>query len=510
MAKRAILFAASLLLTIASMGDKYCSVAFSDVNKIRLTLRSGDISVATASTNLGNHSVLSIDGFFPSADNVGKPCLPVLSRRVEIPLCKGVSYKIISTATESYTAQELGITYPLYPTQAPRSKSDEGPIELVKDAKVYATNALYAKETIVVEKIGVARNTNLADVFFSPISYNPVSGQIEVIKEIELELTFDEPDMAATRNMKKKHHSPAYSVKADVASAIAKDAYTSGPIRYLIVAHESFRDQMDTFIEWKRRKGFMCDIVYTDQSEVGNTTESIAAYLKAQYTNATAELPAPTYVLLVGDVQQIPAFDSRITSSWLNDHITDLYYFTWTDGDIIPDCYYGRFSAQDVSDLTPQVDKTLMYEQYTMSDPSYLDKALIVAGVDGGTAGDHGYTHADPVIHYLEDNYTTEEYGYTEVTSYYNPESGTSGARSGVFNALSGGVGYANYTAHCNYDNWSQPRFNNSDVARMENTEKFGLMIGNCCLSSKFDVNECLAEALLRKGNYRGAVGYIG
>ena len=322
MTKRVILFAASLLLTIVSMGDKYCNVAFSDVNKIRLTLRSGNISVATAATNLGNHSVIAIDGFFPSADNVGKPCLPILSRRVEIPLCKGVSYKVLNTVKETYTAQELGIAYPLYPAQEPRSKSDEGPIELVKDAKVYATNALYAKETIVVEKIGVARNTNLADVFFSPVSYNPVSGEVEVIKEIELELTFDEPDMVATRNMKKKHHSPAFSVKADVANALEKDAYTSGPIRYLIVSHEAFRGQMDEFIQWKRRKGFICDIVYTDQSEVGNTTESIAAYLKAQYTNATAELPAPTYVLLVGDVQQIPAFNSRITSSWLNDHIT--------------------------------------------------------------------------------------------------------------------------------------------------------------------------------------------
>ena len=510
MTKRAILFAASLLLTIASMGDKYCNVAFSNMNKVRLTLHSGDISVATANTNLGYHNVLTIDGFFPSADNVGKPCLPILSRRVEIPLCKNVSYKIINTVTETYTAQELGITYPLYPTQAPRSKSDEGPIELVKDTKVYATNAMYSVETIVVEKIGVARNINLADVFFSPISYNPISGKVEVIKEIELELTFEEPDMAATRSMKKLHRSPAFSVKADVANAIEKDGYTSGPIRYLIVAHEAFRGQMDEFIQWKRRKGFICDIVYTDQTEVGNTTQSIAAYLKAQYTNATAELPAPTYVLLVGDVQQIPPFASRISSSYLNDHITDLYYFTWTDGDIIPDCYYGRFSAQNVADLTPQVDKTLMYEQYTMSDPSYLDRALVVAGVDGGAAGDFGYTHADPVIHYLEDNYTTAEYGYTSVVSYYNPASGTTSARNGVFNALNTGVGYANYTAHCNYDNWSQPRFNNNDVARMENTEKFGLMIGNCCLSNKFNVNECLGEALLRKGNYRGAVGYIG
>ena len=185
MTKRAILFTASLLLTIASMGDKYCNVAFSDMNKVRLTLRSGDISVATANTNLGYHNVLTIDGFFPSADNVGKPCLPILSRRIEIPLCKNISYKIINTVTETYTSQELGIAYPLYPTQAPRSKSDEGPIELVKDTKVYATNAMYSVETIVVEKIGVARNINLADVFFSPVSYNPISGKVEVIKEIE-------------------------------------------------------------------------------------------------------------------------------------------------------------------------------------------------------------------------------------------------------------------------------------------------------------------------------------
>ena len=169
MIKRTILFAASLLLTIASMGDKYCNVTFSSINKVRLTLHSGDISVVTVNTNLGYHNVITIDGFFPSADNIGKPCLPILSRRIEIPLCKNISYKIINTVTETYTAQELDIAYPLYPTQAPRSKSDEGPIELVKDNKVYATNHMYSVETIVVEKIGVARNINLADVFFSPV-----------------------------------------------------------------------------------------------------------------------------------------------------------------------------------------------------------------------------------------------------------------------------------------------------------------------------------------------------
>lgn len=35
-------------------------------------------------------------------------------------------------------------------------------------------------------------------------------------------------------------------------------------------------------------------------------------------------------------------------------------------------------------------------------------------------------------------------------------------------------------------------------------------MIGSCCLSGKFNKSECLGEALLRRGDNAGAVGYIG
>jgi len=43
----------------------------------------------------------------------------------------------------------------------------------------------------------------------------------------------------------------------------------------------------------------------------------------------------------------------------------------------------------------------------------------------------------------------------------------------------------------------------------MQNANKYGLMIGNCCESNKFSVNECFGEALLRTPE-KGAVGYIG
>lgn len=511
--KKGFLLFATLFMCISMLAkadnDKFCHINQSDYSLISLTLKSGDLTTTTIATDSGMHTLVSIDGFFPSGD-VGNPNLPVLSRTIEIPLCGKVNYRIVSQKTKTYSAEELGINHPIYPVQPPHSKSEDGPFPLVKNNKTYSQNAFYSNNIIEIEKIGIARNTNLANVYFSPIKYNPVSNQLTITTEIEIEITFAESNISATRQMKRLHSSPAFSVKAEVANAIEKDAYTTGPQRYLIVSHASFRGELDSLVEWKKRKGFLVDIVYTDDAAVGNTTTSIQNYLKKQYDDATLEMPAPTYVLLVGDVAQIPPFDSRVSSSAMNDHITDLYYFTWTDGDIIPDCYFGRFSAENVNHLRPQVEKTLMYEQYRMSDPSYLDKALIVAGEDGGYQGDHGYTHADPVIHYLQDNYVNSNYGYTSVVSYYNPASSTASAENGVYNALSNGVGFANYTAHCNYSNWSTPNFNTTDVSNMKNTEKFGLMIGNCCLSNKFDVGACLGEALLRKGDYRGAVGYIG
>ena len=512
MKKHNLLLLGLLLLTslfLKAENNRYCKVVQSDYNKISLVLQAGDISATNIKIPNAIYTQIEIDGFYPSS-NVGDPNLPVLSQLIEIPICKGVSFKVINSESMVYPASQLGIEHQLYPTQPSYSKSEEGPFPFVKNDNTYTTNEFYGTDVIRIENVGIARNKKLANIYFSPIKYNPVSNEIKITKSIEIEITFEDSDVEATRRMKKLHYSPMFSVKTNIANNIEKDLYTTGPLKYLIVSHASFRGQLDDFVQWKKRKGFLVDIVYTDDANVGSTSSSIQSYIKTQYTNATPENPAPTYVLLVGDVQQIPPFDSRITSSSLNDHITDLYYFTWTDGDIIPDCYYGRFSAQTVGQLTPQIEKTLMYEQYLMEDPSYLDKALVVAGVDGGSQGDFGYTHADPVIHYLEENYVNTNYGYTSVTSYYNPASGTSAAETGVYNALSNGVGYANYTAHCNYNCWGEPYFDLSDVNRMQNTQKFGLMIGNCCLSNKFDVSECLGEALLRKNNYRGAVGYIG
>ena len=165
--KKGFLLFATLFMCISMLAkadnDKYCHINQSDYSLISLTLKAGDLTTTTIATDSGMHTLVSIDGFFPSGD-VGNPNLPVLSRTIEIPLCGKVNYRIVSQKNKTYSAEELGITHPIYPVQPPHSKSEDGPFPLVKNSKTYSQNAFYSNNIIEIEKIGIARNTNLANL----------------------------------------------------------------------------------------------------------------------------------------------------------------------------------------------------------------------------------------------------------------------------------------------------------------------------------------------------------
>ena len=503
-----------ILCLLASVTIHAQQVSRDTWQSLQVVFTPQELSFGKAAIEGQQFTTVTLDGYLPSAA-VGAPSLPTFSRLIEVPLCKGFEVKVTQASYD--TIQLRGAR--LMPTQPSRSKSDTTPARLVIDSKIYATDAFYGQEEAMVEPVGVARDRNLARLQFSPVRYNPVRGQLIVCRHAVVTVRYTEADKEASTKLFNRYYSPAFSIGNGVMNSLyPKSVRTTAPIRYLIVAHSSFRGQLDNFVQWKRRKGYLTDIVYTDSSAVGTTTTSISSFVQSQYTNATPSNPAPTFLLIVGDHEQVPAFSGTTAT----DHITDLYYISWTSGDNIPDCYCGRFSAQNVSQLTPQIQKTLMYEQYTFNDPSFLDRAVLVAGVDGGTSGDYGYTHADPAMDYAATHYINSTQGFTQVRYFKNnttivptapgvtigsSASSNSATVRGYYNQ---GAGWINYSAHGSATSWGTPSFTTSHISSMTNTQKFGLMIGNCCLTNKFETTTCFGEALLRKGNYCGAVGYIG
>ena len=511
------LFICVVLGCVLAPMAKAQKVTLDNYQRLQVEFATGQLRVAEVSLNGQSYNTVSIDGYMASAE-VGQPCLPTWSSLIEVPLCDGYEVVVSDAEYDTLDASTLGLRHQLLPLQPSRSKSDTLRHATVTGS-AYATDAYYGVALALVEPVGVARDRNLARLQFSPISYNPVSGRLVVCRRATVEVRYLGADREATLEHFNRYHSPLFGGTPVLNDLYPKAVRTAAPVRYLIVAHSMFRGQLNEFVQWKRRKGFLVDIVYTDSAAVGTTTTSIQSFIRSQYTGATAANPAPTYLLLVGDHEQIPAF----TGTTDNDHITDLYYTTWTTGDNIPDCYHGRFSAQNVAQLTPQVQKTLMYEQYTFSDPSFLDRAVMVAGVDGGNTGDNGYTYGDPALDYAITNYINGAHGFSEVRYFKNNTSIVPAGVTNVYTASSAssmsatvrsyynqGAGLINYTAHGSATSWGTPNFTTTHAAAMTNRQKFGLMIGNCCLTNKFQTSTCLGEAVLRKDDYCGAVGYIG
>jgi hypothetical protein len=432
----------------------------------------------------------------------GTPEIPVFSQLIEIPSGADAVIHILYSSVREYKLKDLGIEYALMPHQPPVPKTGE-PVEFVYNKDSYKINAFGSQEIAVVEYLGAMRNTEIGRLDIMPVQYNPVAGTIRVYENLEIEVVFENADFEKTARQKMIYRDPyfsglikntlAYSLKPEAGS---RENLTQYPIKYVIVSDRMFEEQLQPLVEWKRKKGFTVIEAYTDDPLVGTTTYQIKAFLEGLYDNATPEDPAPSFVLFVGDIAQVPTWTGIAAG-----HVTDLFYCEYT-GDYFPEIFYARFSAQNTAQLQPQIDKTLMYEQYTMPVSTYLDTVVMIAGMDGT----FGPTHGNGQINYGTENYFNASNGLYSHTYLY-PQSGSSSAQ--IRQNISDGVTLANYTAHGSPSGWADPSFVTSDIPAMQNEGKYGLLVGNCCSTSEYQVNECFGEALLRAVN-KGAVGYVG
>jgi len=448
----------------------------------------------------GDFIKISIPGYH-SSKKEGLPQLPQMHRLIEIPQNAIPRIEIISEEVEYYTLGDYDIDNSIFPHQPSLLKSqNENDVQFIWDQDYYNINKYNDDDLVRVDIKGMLRSIRIANLVIKPVSYNPVKGTIKVIKNIEFNIYFDEADHNKTARIKEKYYSPyyenIYQTITNYKSPDLRSDLVNYPVTYVIITNPIFENNLSDFINWQIQRGF--NVVVGNTADIGSSTSAIKNFIQNLYDNPTDELPAPSFVLFVGDVTQVPTYNGSTGG-----HVTDLYYCEFT-GDFIPEIYHGRFSAENLSQLQSQIDKTLEYEKYEMPDPSYLEEVIMIAGVDAGMAP----TYGNGQINYGTDYYFNEDHGVYSHTYLY-PESDASSAAAAIIQDFNDGVGFANYTAHCSEAGWADPSFTVSDVPGLYNEHKYAVMIGNCCTSTAFDYGESFGEAVLRAEN-SGSIGYIG
>lgn len=428
----------------------------------------------------------------------GQPSLPSLSGMIGLPGSEQAQIRILSLDTQRVDINAYGNA--LIIPNLPSSRKDTAwEMPFYTDSIAYATDTLSGKPLIEISNAGTMRGSMLGRITVNPFRYNPVKNLLQVVTHLTAEIIFPQGTSEPFSNL--KFASPAFhSLFRDRISGLKSASPLPGqhPMKYMILSDPSFRSALQPFIHWKTQQGFKVVEVYKGSPGVGATADDMKAYLKNLYQLATADDPAPTYLLIVGDFEQIPAFYS---SSY--GHYTDLYYAEYDGGDdYIPDVFYGRFSAIDSQTLANQVEKTVEYEKYLFPDPSFLDSAVLIStGNDG-----HGEEWGNGQINYESNLYFNAANGIFSY-SYLYPVSATKS--NDIVQHINSGSGFVNYTGHGYPTYWESPYLGVSNINALTNSHKYPLVVSNGCVTNYFMEPICFGEALLR-GKDKGAIGHIG
>ncbi len=503
--QKTLLSVIAIFFFTISYGQKSVKIELqADESKFELkAISETGFTVENSISTLHLNSISSLEGNFMSLESrglieiydIGTPNIPVITKLIEVPQDAEVEFVVKSYDEEIIILSDYAITDLIAPAIRSQSKSEEA-IPFVKNETTYNSDRFINDNIVVYEESGQLRANRLGRLVINPIQYNPVKNSLRILNNLVIEVNFVNANFGKTNALKRKYSSVFFNSVISGATinynnSTSRELITQAPTHLVIVSDRMFEAQLVPFIAWKIKKGFKVSLAFTD--DIGATTTEIKTYLEGIYNGDDPM----SFVLFVGDVQQIPAWNGNAGS-----HVTDLRYCEYT-GDNLPEVYYGRFSAQNTTQLQPQIDKTLMYEQFTMADPSYLSEVFLVAGDDSS----HEMTHGNGQITY-GDNYYFNTSNNVNAHTYLQPLDNNA-VSTIIINDMNAGLAFANYTAHCGPSGWASPSFDTADINSLTNDEKYGLWIGNCCLSVKFDENECFGEAALRKEN-GGAIGDIG
>ncbi len=451
------------------------------------------IDATEVSTEKGAFSSITMDNTYP-AGNVGEPSLPVANKLIAIPYgVKDVTVEVKSYNTKVYALADYGVKalYPQQPLLFKNQKPEDVPFAY--NEKAY-THKGFAERPIAEVKIqGTMRGIQVGALTVNPVQYDAASNSIRVFNDIVVEVRYSQYDKSTAYNEFARTFSPYFAGVYGQMFNWRDDVYDQhpdlwqAPVKMLVIANRMFEDALQQWLAWKTTKGFYLNVNYTD--EIGSNASAIRAFIQEEY-----DKDAPTFLVIVGDKEQVPA---SATGSETN-CVTDLQYSS-IDGDQFPDMYHSRLSATSAAQLTAMLNKALEYEQYTMPDPSYLNNALLIAGADNG----YGVEVGRPTIWYASNYYYNTEHGFDNVYEFSH------GSYTNCYSYLSSGVGFANYTAHGSQTSWADPEFNVNNVNNLTNEHKYFLAIGNCCQSGDWGYGTCFGEAMVRAEN-KGAYAYIG
>ncbi len=464
---------------------------------------------------------------FPAEE--GMPDLGSSARYVLIP--NGAQAQVHILQQEKIVYQNIEIA----PAAAIPFDTEEA--QPAKKGLAYQKDAFYPAHTVSTATTEI-RGMTFAIVNVNPFQYNPVTKELVVYKNLEVEVEITGGNgMYGEDRFRSKYWDQILDDIVFNASALPKVDYSKinkstkeEGCEYLILVpnNDEFLPWADSIKLFRTEQGITTKVVTLDQAG-GNDLEGLKSYFDNIYETWN---PVPSGVLLMADYG---SNDNTITSKsyshpYSGTFITDNYYADYTGNDL-PDFVFARMTGRDYAEMETMVTKFLEYERTPPTDADFYNSPITALGwqterwfqICSETVG--GYMREvlgkDPVrINAVyggnpnNDPWSTAT-NTSQVTSYFGPDGlgylpatpgemggWTGGSATDVVNAINDGAFILQHRDHGMESGWGEPAFTSSYIDQLTNGDEIGHIFSINCLTGRFDMaGECFTEKFHRYTN---------
>ena len=513
--KKSLITLLLVMLTVVTFGQQWVALKSNTPSTIQTNLVSSSESQITVNlqvpgfytfevtTPRGEANIISVPRTVSTA-NAGEPNLPMIAVPAIVGDRQHYSIRVVD-------AQFADFTMEVAPSKGdfPRTiNPDDVPYTY---GAAYSTDAFFPAQNVGLYEPYILRDFRGQNMVVYPFAYNPVSKTLRVYYNMTVEMY---SDGISNENVLDRRSN---EVKIDPEIQAMYDNhfinYHESLNRYtpmvetghlLIICHDAFMSAMQPFVNWKKQIGRPTTMVGT--STTGTTTTAIQSYIQNQY-NANPNL---SHVLLVGDVSQIPGISFTAGSGWSSySGKSDNMYGQVAGNDLYNDIIIGRFSAENETHVTTQVNKVIHYERDSNATDTWLSTGTGVATVagNGGHFNEDDWQHIDNIRNDLL------AYNYTEIHRDYQNAGGANSNAATLSQHINNGVSIINYCNHGSETSWGVFNYSNSNINALTNDNKFPYVWSVACLNGKYDHSQpCFGETWLRatnnsNGTPTGAIG---
>jgi len=466
----------------------------------------------------------------------GAPNLPGQGRYIAIPQGAKARLNIINMRSEIIENVDIA------PAPNIPFEDDDSPLKYEKDAAIYGKDAFYPSEAVSLSVPSKIRGVDVVMLGITPFQYNPVSKQLKVVRDIEVEVVFEGGNgHFGEDRYRSRWWDPLLAdalLNFDALPDVDPNRHYNGKDRdgceYLIITADDpdYIYWADSIAMFRNKQGISTNVV-TLTEVGGNNISTIESYINNAYNNWGVP---PAAVLLIGDYGTNQ--DVNIMSPIYNSYCASDNIYADVDGDHLPEMAFARITANDSTQVAVMVTKFLEYETNPPTNPDFYDNPITAIGwqstrwfqICGETVG--GYLKniqgKNPVR--INDIYSgtpgsswSSATNTSTVVNYFGPSGlgyipaqpitlggWTGGSASMINNTINGGSFLMLHRDHGGTNGWGEPSYSNSSINGLNNTDLIFVMSINC-LTGKYNISgECFAEKFHRytfNGNNSGALG---